>query len=34
MQVLPGIPMIPFLALGGGASALAFIIDKRAKQVI
>src|SRR5690242_12142091 len=31
MALLPGIPMIPFLALGGGASALAFIIDKRTK---
>src|SRR5689334_20669425 len=29
MAPLPGIPMIPFLALGGGASALAFIVDKR-----
>src|SRR4029078_10601504 len=26
-----GIPIIPFLALGSGASALAFIIDKRTK---
>src|SRR5512140_1907969 len=34
MSLLPGIPMIPFLALGGGAAALAFIVDKRAKQVI
>jgi len=31
MSLLPGIPMIPFLALGSGAGALAFIIDKRAK---
>ena len=31
MALLPGIPMIPFLALGSGASALAFIIDKRTK---
>jgi flagellar biosynthesis protein FlhA len=31
MSLLPGIPMIPFLALGSGAAALAFIIDKRAK---
>ena len=31
MALLPGIPMIPFLALGGGAAALAFIIDKRTK---
>ena len=29
MSLLPGIPMIPFLALGGGAGALAFIFDKR-----
>ncbi len=34
MSLLPGIPMLPFLALGGGAAALAFIVDKRAKQVI
>ncbi|HKS86594.1 MAG TPA: flagellar biosynthesis protein FlhA [Pseudolabrys sp.] len=31
MSLLPGIPMIPFLALGGGATALAFIVDRRAK---
>jgi flagellar biosynthesis protein FlhA len=31
MALLPGIPMIPFLALGSGATALAFIIDKRTK---
>jgi flagellar biosynthesis protein FlhA len=31
MALLPGIPMIPFLALGGGATALAFIVDKRNK---
>src|SRR5450432_1824288 len=29
MSLLPGIPMIPFLALGGGAAALAFIFDQR-----
>jgi flagellar biosynthesis protein FlhA len=34
MALLPGIPMIPFLALGGGAAALAFIFDRRASQVI
>ncbi len=34
MALLPGIPMIPFLALGGGATALAFIIDKRQKLVV
>jgi flagellar biosynthesis protein FlhA len=31
MALLPGIPVIPFLALGSGASALAFIVDKRMK---
>jgi flagellar biosynthesis protein FlhA len=34
MSLLPGIPMLPFLALGGGACALAFIIDKRSKLAI
>lgn len=32
MALLPGIPMLPFLALGGGASTLAFLIDKRNKD--
>src|SRR5262244_2664876 len=31
IALLPGIPMIPFLALGSGAGALAYIFDKRAK---
>jgi flagellar biosynthesis protein FlhA len=31
MSLLPGIPMLPFLALGTGAGALAFIMDKRSK---
>jgi flagellar biosynthesis protein FlhA len=31
MALLPGIPMLPFLLLGGGAAALAFYADKRAK---
>src|SRR6185437_11432734 len=31
MSLLPGIPMLPFLALGGGAGALAYIFDKRTK---
>jgi flagellar biosynthesis protein FlhA len=31
MALLPGIPIIPFLALGGGAVSLAFIVDKRNK---
>ena len=30
--VLPGIPAIPFLLLGGGAGALAWFVDKRQKQ--
>ncbi|HEX3709707.1 MAG TPA: flagellar biosynthesis protein FlhA, partial [Pseudolabrys sp.] len=34
MSLLPGIPMLPFLALGSGASALAFIIDKRNKRAV
>jgi flagellar biosynthesis protein FlhA len=29
MSLLPGIPMIPFLLLGGGAGALAYMIEKR-----
>ena len=31
LGLLPGIPMIPFLALGIGAGALAFMFQKRAK---
>ena len=34
MALLPGIPMIPFLMLGGGTAALAFTIDRRAKKVV
>jgi flagellar biosynthesis protein FlhA len=34
MALLPGIPMIPFLALGGGAAALAFVVDKRNKLAV
>jgi flagellar biosynthesis protein FlhA len=34
MAVLPGIPSIPFLLLGGGAGALAWYLDKRQKQVV
>jgi flagellar biosynthesis protein FlhA len=29
MALLPGIPMLPFLMLGGGALALAYLIDRR-----
>ncbi|HVZ51570.1 MAG TPA: flagellar biosynthesis protein FlhA [Pseudolabrys sp.] len=32
MSLLPGIPFLPFMALGGGAAALAFVFDKRGKQ--
>jgi flagellar biosynthesis protein FlhA len=32
MGLLPGIPMIPFFALGGGTAALAYMIDRRNKQ--
>ncbi len=31
MSLLPGIPMLPFIVLGGGASALAYMMDKRSK---
>src|SRR5262249_10892844 len=31
MALLPGIPMIPFLLLGGGAGALAYMIEKRGR---
>jgi len=31
MALLPGIPMLPFLALGGGAATLAYLIEKKGK---
>jgi len=31
MALLPGIPMLPFLALGGGSAALAFVFGRRSK---
>src|SRR6187551_3203643 len=34
MALLPGIPMIPFVALGAGAASLAFIIDRRMKVTL
>ncbi|MBI3704503.1 MAG: flagellar biosynthesis protein FlhA [Rhizobiales bacterium] len=34
MSLLPGIPMLPFLVLGSGAGALAFIVDKRTKLAL
>jgi flagellar biosynthesis protein FlhA len=30
MALLPGIPMVPFVALGGGTASLAYLIDRRA----
>src|SRR5206468_2269100 len=34
MSLLPGIPMLPFLILGGGASSLAYYVGKRHKQQV
>jgi flagellar biosynthesis protein FlhA len=34
MSLLPGIPMLPFLMLGGGAAALAYTINRRNKAAI
>jgi flagellar biosynthesis protein FlhA len=34
ISLLPGIPMIPFLALGIGAGAMAYVFDKRAKAKV
>jgi len=34
MSLLPGIPMIPFLILGGGTAALAYTINRRNKLAI
>jgi flagellar biosynthesis protein FlhA len=34
MGLLPGIPMLPFMLLGGGAAALAYMFDKRSKQQV
>ncbi|MCC7346665.1 MAG: flagellar biosynthesis protein FlhA, partial [Variibacter sp.] len=34
MALLPGIPMLPFMALGGGAAALAYMMDRRHKQTL
>ncbi len=31
MALLPGIPMVPFVLLGGGAGALAYAIEKRTR---
>ena len=34
MALLPGIPMLPFIALGGGACALAHVMDKKQKAAL
>ncbi len=34
IAILPGIPMLPFVVLGSGAGALAYIFDKRTKTRI
>src|SRR6187397_2541038 len=34
MALLPGIPIVPFMALGSGAAALAFIVDRRMKVTL
>jgi flagellar biosynthesis protein FlhA len=34
MALLPGIPMLPFMLLGGGAGALAYLIDDRQKKLV
>ena len=32
MGLLPGLPLIPFFALGGGAGTLAYLLDRRNKR--
>jgi flagellar biosynthesis protein FlhA len=34
MSLLPGIPMLPFMVLGGGAGMLAFVIQKRTRLAL
>jgi flagellar biosynthesis protein FlhA len=34
MALLPGVPMLPFIALGGGAAALAYFAEKRNKKQV
>jgi flagellar biosynthesis protein FlhA len=34
MALLPGIPMIPFLALGGATASLAYMINRRTKLAV
>jgi flagellar biosynthesis protein FlhA len=34
MALLPGIPMLPFMVLGGGAGSLAYVVNRRNKQAL
>jgi len=34
MALLPGVPMLPFVLLGGGAGALAYLIDRRTRREV
>jgi flagellar biosynthesis component FlhA len=34
MSLLPGIPMLPFLLLGGGAGVLAYMMEKRSAAAV
>jgi flagellar biosynthesis protein FlhA len=34
MALLPGIPMFPFMVLGGGAGTLAYVVNRRNKQAV
>jgi len=34
LGLLPGIPMLPFFALGGGAASLAYLIDRRTRRAV
>ena len=34
LGLLPGIPMLPFFALGGGTASLAYLIDRRARRAV
>jgi flagellar biosynthesis protein FlhA len=34
IALLPGIPLVPFLALGGGTASLAYLIGRRNKQTL
>jgi len=34
MSLLPGIPMLPFMALGAGAGMLAYVIEKRTRLAV